>query len=542
MENLAEQPTKENFVDWEQLEAQLEPQPLLDDEKFLTEVDHLNANRLPNGEHSQWVLDEQLKNLLSATQEAGMPYAVSKTKHVYQEAAEYDEEGRKVGAFMWLGKTAVENAMSGYRYHRHPEALKRVDVEVDEARDSINLTPGMTKIFISPRMTRKDASLKEAKAEHLANEDSVRTSEAIVDAHGNITERAMESLLFRDIPLEAWVDFLGDSSNIFGKAINVENNGSALPVMMAHGQLEVKSDKLENGILSIVEAVTPYIKDPELRAGAKAQLERFREDQEAMLAKAENIARRWQKFEIDLADSLKDKRATPAIKGFINSMQTKWGSEDLSVILDHQLSDGEYTMSRKLAPILEKAKQNFLWTRAGVVTGNEKVLEQLDKETANQLYRDEMVIQVATDSGDYARVMTLDAQTDRVIANNNVGVGGGCPGESNPTFNSDNPLESSGMGTSILSSSFSLEAKVGKISRGKCVVESCPTRPGEVKVGGCGVCLERCQKLFDKGKDPTKMRIAKPRRPEGGSSNRQTARQEIGHKAVEGAFKRAVAV
>ena len=46
---------------------------------------------------------------------------------------------------------------------------------------------------------------------------------------------------------------------------------------------------------------------------------------------------------------------------------------------------------------------------------------------------------------------------------------------------------------------------VGKISMGECVVRTCPTRPGRVLVGGCGVCLGRCQKLFDKGADPTKM-------------------------------------
>lgn len=46
---------------------------------------------------------------------------------------------------------------------------------------------------------------------------------------------------------------------------------------------------------------------------------------------------------------------------------------------------------------------------------------------------------------------------------------------------------------------------VGKISVGLCVVPNCPTSPRKVLVGGCGVCLGRCQKLFDVGVDPTKM-------------------------------------
>lgn len=37
-----------------------------------------------------------------------------------------------------------------------------------------------------------------------------------------------------------------------------------------------------------------------------------------------------------------------------------------------------------------------------------------------------------------------------------------------------------------------------------CVVPGCPTRPGKVEVGPCGVCMGRCQKLYDEGKDPAK--------------------------------------
>jgi hypothetical protein len=46
---------------------------------------------------------------------------------------------------------------------------------------------------------------------------------------------------------------------------------------------------------------------------------------------------------------------------------------------------------------------------------------------------------------------------------------------------------------------------VGRIGIGQCIVPNCPTSPRKVLVGGCGVCLGRCQKLFDIGKDPTKM-------------------------------------
>lgn len=40
---------------------------------------------------------------------------------------------------------------------------------------------------------------------------------------------------------------------------------------------------------------------------------------------------------------------------------------------------------------------------------------------------------------------------------------------------------------------------------GVCRVEVCPTRPGKTKIGPCDVC-KRCQAIFDRGADPTKLR------------------------------------
>jgi hypothetical protein len=225
-----------------------------------------------------------------------------------------------------------------------------------------------------------------------------------------------------------------------------------------------------------------------------------------MHAKAVNIAKRWQKFETDLADSVKDELALPSIRNFINSMQSLWNDEDLSVILGHQLPDGQYEMSRELAAILEQAKQNFLWTRAGIVTGNEKVIAQLDEAAVERLHRDEMFIQVAADNETYDDVLALEAQSDRKIATYNVEVGGGCSGDNKKKFK--NGVEVGEGQDGEMGDFDDEESKTGKISKGKCVVESCPTRPGRVKVGGCGVCLERCQKLFDQGRDPTKMKKA----------------------------------
>ncbi len=486
-------------------QEQFERQPLAEEERCLTEVDNLNRHRQPDGSHAQWVLDDVFKNLIPFVKEGGIPNAVHKVEHPYQATVERDETGRNVKAYMWLGRTAIQNAESGYAFHKRLAARQRVDIEVDEARDTeANLRPGMAKVFISPRMSRADASYEDAKAEHLADDDAVRISEVVTDEQGNIQKRAVESLLVRDIPLEAWVAMLEDPNNIFGKAIPIGNPDSALSVMKVHRELEVPSGSLPEGVVSMVETVVPYIEDTELRANVRRQLVRFRENQGDMHDKAINIARRWQDFEVALANSLHEGFAEPAIRSFISTMQNRWNENDRAVILDHQLPDAKYKMTRELAVIIEKAKQKMLLVKASVITGNKKIIDQMDVEVVKQVYRDEMVVQIAYQSGYLQEIFALEAEQDRRIAGQNIkGVGGGCAGENDTKFNNDDRVDA--LGNKIAGSSSSLEKKVGKISRARCEVKTCPTRPNEVKVGGCGVCLERCQKLFDAGKDPTKM-------------------------------------
>lgn len=509
---LAERPNQDpiGHLDFEPdltgLDAAPEQQSLAESERCLTELDNLNRHRLRDGSHAQWVLDEMLKNLVPFVKEGGMPNAVHRVEHPYQETAERDESGRNIKAYMWLGRTAIQNAESGYIFHKRQSALERVAVEVDEARDTENnLRPGVTKIFISPRMSRADASYEDAKAEHLADDDAVRISEAVTDEQGNIQKRAVEALLVRDIPLEAWVSMLEDPDNIFGRAIPIDNPDSALSVMKVHRELEVPAGSLPEGVVSVVEAAVPYIRDVELRDRVQQQLERFREDQGDIEAKAMNIAKRLQDFEVALADSLYKGFAEPSIGGFINSMQDQWNEKDLAVIANHQLPGAKYKMTRQLAVIVEQAKQKMLLVKASVVTGNKRITDQMDAGVAEQIYRDEMAVQSAYMGGRPEGVLHLEAQQDRRIAGQNLrGVGGGCVGDNDKEFNSDG-TRINAISSSIVESLSDLEKKVGKISRARCKVETCPTRPNEVKVGGCGVCLGRCQELFDQGKDPTKM-------------------------------------
>ena len=474
----------------ETLPADQEPIPIA--ERALTEADNLSRHRQADGSYPDHILQDELLNLRTAAQEAAMPFAVSVVEH---EAVTDPETNKRT--FMWLGKTAVEAARGGYAYHVAPEAIARVDVEVDEARHAEeDLKPGVLKVLISPRMSKADAAEEIARQEHLADDDAIRASWLMTDENGQVEKRVMQSLLVRDIPLQAWVAMLADGNNPFHKTINVENPESALSVMQVHRELQVPLGELPEGPVSVVEAVVPYITDETTRQKVQNQLELFRGDQEDMHRKAESIAKRWLSFEISLSQSLDSGFADFEIRRFIIGLQEYWGDEDLSVIRNHMLPDTEYLMTRELAIVLENAKQNTLWTAAGATTNNTYVLKQMDPQIAQRIRQNETLIQLGWENGYDTRA--IEAENNRLIASQNVKVGGGCPGTNEakfrklvnePGFEGQEPDQEN--------------QDTWRWKTGVCRVASCPTRPGKTEVGPCEVC-RKCQARFDHGEDPTK--------------------------------------
>lgn len=473
------------------------------DERVLTEVDNILMYRNPDGSIDDTYLKDFLANLVPAVQEAAMPFAVTTTRHEF----EHDlETGQKT--FKWLGKTAVQAAMSGYRYHTLPAARARVDVEVDEARYATDpLDPGKAKIFISPKMTRYDATLTEARQEHLGDEDSVRISWLETDENGSIKNRVMQSLLVRDIPYEAWIKMLKDENNIFGRSIDVIDDGSALSVMKVHRELELPVEVLKGGPISVVEAVIPYIEDAGLRNSVIDQTKLFYGDQEAMRRTAEMKAEQWLDFEISLAESLYNERANFDIERFIITLQDFWSHKDLMVIKNHELDDGGYKMSRRLAVILEKAKQNTLWGGAASTVANPHVTSQMKPEVVATIQQNEALIQLARQNGmDY---YFLEAENNRLIASQNIKVGGGCPGESKDIFGRNDLDPSNSLVNDLAKDNRQNEKENWKWKQGICRVKSCGKK---TEVGPCDVCRS-CQSKYDKGEDPNEGRSAKIEEP-----------------------------
>lgn len=467
---------------------------LHESERALTEVDNLNRYRRPDGNHSPWVLAETCKNLIPYVKEGGMPSAISDT---YQEfvANHEDEDGRR-HTFVWLGRTALQVARSGYAYHKHSAARARVGVEIEEARDDEqNLRPGSVKVRVSPHMSPADAPTEVAEAEHLHSHDALRISWLDVDDHGRIKGKHLQSLLVNDVPLEAWVAMLADPANIFGKSIVVENPESALSVMQVFRELELPHEALPEGLVTLLEAAAPYVQDESAHASLQKQIAEFREDQAGKHEKAANIARRWLEFEIALADSLHLQQATPDVEKFVNQLSKQWSDGDLQLIAAHRQPDGSLAMSRLLAARLEEAKRHFLLVSASVVTNNEQVIKQLDAPTAQRIRDNELQLQQLQATGAHNQAARLEAQNQQLIAAYaDLIIEGGCPGRSRGGFRGGDLAKEGGEN----------DRADWDISKGTCVVPSCPTRPGKVNVGPCGVCMDRCQRIYDRGGDPTK--------------------------------------
>jgi hypothetical protein len=356
---------------------------------------------------------------------------------------------------------------------------------------------GTAEIFLSPKMSESDAPEQLAKDEHLFEEDSIRVSYAVRDAYGEVVARRLESLLVSDIPLDAWVAMLKDSRNIFGGAFELKDEGSALSIMELFRDLRLPEALIPEGPVTIVEAVLPYIQDPEQWASVQKQLGKYRVDQELYRKQAEQKAGEWMEFELELARSLYIGRDTFTIRAFIASLQHQWGHEDLQVILEHD-HDGKYVMTPRLAAVLERAKQNLIGGEAALATGNEKVLSQLDGKTAEKIIEEIRFIETIRGTASLEEIRARQTALQRNIAKRNLRIGGGCAGDRESNFNGDDSPD----GADVSETTSGEDSTDWTWKKGVCRVEACKS-PKPTEVGPCHVC-RNCQHMFDKGIDPTK--------------------------------------
>jgi len=158
--------------------------------RVLTEVDHILDHMDDGGRIPHEALHDIRTNHVTAAYEIAMPSVVSEVTQ--QVEYESDEAGRRQRVIKWLGRNVVENTENGKQYHWSEAAHSRVDIEVAAARhEQANLQPGRAMAFISPKMSRKDASLAVAKSEHLHMDDSIRVSTPITNEQGEVIGRTL---------------------------------------------------------------------------------------------------------------------------------------------------------------------------------------------------------------------------------------------------------------------------------------------------------------------------------------------------------------
>ncbi len=439
---------------------------------MLADVDDLSRYRLPNGlSYAPDAVASISQNKVTAVKEGAIPYARSKVDHEWISSP----EGRG-GVIRDLGRTAVQTAMRGRLFYKHPESLARCDVEVEYAEyNQENLRPGTAHVIIAPKMTRKDGTLKVAKAEGLADTDSIQVNWLDLDEDNQPKQAMTEAILASDVPIEAWVSMLADPGGIFGKAIIVDDPESALSVMRTFKALEIPVDQLTEGPVSMLVAVLPYIKDPTAYQKVAKHIEQFRGNQQEMHEKAQSPAERWLKFDMATDQSLQTGVANTELQRFIESLGDNWGDKDRAIINSHKiLTDGKitYHMTRQLAAVLQNAERNLILTAAAVVAGNEKVLAQMSPAVAERIYRGEMALRAAYHVGTEVQAInsTGNNNLNSLIASQNVKVGGGCLGDIQADFISsdgkDKKVDEFG---NTLPTSADLSWHGGKIKMGNCV-------------------------------------------------------------------------
>lgn len=485
--------------------------PELAESRLLTDVENLRTQLRLHGSIPQSALTDDVQNKATALCEAAIPAAVTTTDHLVEYRR--DETGRRERVITWLGKTAIELAEGGREFHFSPAAHKRVDIEVDEAAHAQqSLKTGVAQVFISPKMSRSDASATVAKAEHLYDDDALRVSFAVTDAKGEVIGRKMQSLLVRDIPLSAWVAMLTDKSNVFGRSFNVDNEESALSVMKLFKVLDLPEEALPEGPVSLIEAVLRYIKDDAARQSAQYQLAAFRGDQSFYAEQAQKKAAEWSAFDVELARSLEKGKATYEVRRRIASFQHDWNEEAREIIHRHHVGDTEYRMSNELAALLERSIRRELEGRVAVVTGNERAIGAVSAADRKRIIQQDAAIERMRSSGVSAgQIQQVQMSLARMVVTQKIRTGGGCAGSTKNMFGARDGETiagaefENGVGESAspYAESSSEDKSSWKWKKGVCVVKKCATRPGQTDVGPCSIC-RHCQAEFDAGRDPTK--------------------------------------
>ncbi len=476
--------------------------------RLLTERDHFLEHMDADGNVPAEVFDAVAQNRETAASEIAMPYAVTITEHEVVERE--DETGKRERAIMWLGRTALDVAASGYKYHFSKAAHKRVPIEESEARRAQDaLRPGVAQVFFSPKMTPYDASEAVAKAEHLHADDAIRVSTAIVNAQGEVVGRKLQSLLVRDIPFSAWMAMLQDSGNIFDKDFPLRGTQSATSVMELFADMDLPEDRLPEGPVTLVEAVLPYIGDELARQKVKHQLKRFRSDQKQYALEARAAGKQWAMFDLELARSSRQRYATDSLRFFIMQNAGAWTDESLTTIEACQLGSTQYKMTEELAALLARAKQKLVGDELAVATDNDRATKGISREALHQIKAIHQEILYAREVGvDYGYLRVLEQRQNRLLQRQTIHSGGGCIGDVQRAFGGDQ--DQAGVGETDSPFKTGAESKSGwQWKKGVCQVPACPS-PKPTEVGPCSVC-RHCQHEFDSGRDPTK-EVTRPRR------------------------------
>ena len=455
-------------------------------EPLLAESDLLMQVRTPEGEFPAEALDDIFENIITDAYETVVPNGVAKIVHI-----------AKDGDFPWMGMGSVENAQNGHIFCSHDFAHQRVDVEVDEAADTLdNLRPGWAKITISPRAAGTiDATDKEAEDEQLHDRDLVRIQYLTTNQAGEVETKVTESIQVFDVPLSAWVSLVETPGALVEESVPVEPPNSALALLKTHRQLYVPLEQLPQGPVSVLEAVKPHITDPEALVSVERQLEKFEADQEDLRQKVEQASLERVKFLSELTNSRKEEKATEYIASYIDVHKEQFKGQQKVLVDFMRKADGTYKMNDQFAKICSGVNKTIVAARAGVAAENEEVFNKLnDPDLVERIHRENVFF--ANNNISWEQQLHMRQGSNQGIAASNLRPRGGCAADMGDIFGSeDSTKQLEKDAKDAFGPADDEEEPYGFDEKMYCVVCQAPPKADEAKkmCGPCGIC-EGCDK------------------------------------------------
>jgi hypothetical protein len=206
------------------------------------------------------------------------------------------------------------------------------------------------------------------------------------------------------------------------------------------------------------------------------------------------------------------------IQAFVNHHPNTWPKEMLGMLINLQQPEGKYGFSWELAAKLEAAKAKLLTSDLAIAVSDARALKDVDPFILQQLQDSAQYLRIVEQSGaDAATIQAVMTQHQQLMVMIGAAIkpGGGCGGTNNFEFqlSADFGPEMRPIQLEQLLRGAQAETNLGSSKQEgtgeegfeECQTPGCPNNKRKTRVGGCSVCLDKCQLMWNKDINPAKV-------------------------------------